>query len=693
MNWSFTISPVVFVPDSSLNISLVAPVNKSQYDQLSNINFSALINSTYNISHTNFTINGVHYKNSTILGNGTNKRVGLNVTLWIPGKYTWYVTALDSNNGVGNSTTNHSTDYNWTFYINPRASINLTNTLPTDAVAFDYGSNVNFSVTVNSVYDIDYVNFTINGTNYQNTTNINNGTNINSSYGGVLLSPGTYYWVALAFDITQNQSTSGDNFTFIIRAFPVINTPTIISPSNATNTSDTTPQIGFNITGTNSTYNYTIFVGSTNETAGNVNNNTNTYYNLTALTNGIHNIVVEGAINNQNHTNSSILTITVDDTNPVVNLNNPENGDITSDTTPEIRCNATDNISITLVAQIFVDGSADGGNFSINNNTETYRNLSTLINGNHNITVQALDPAGNAQNSTLINITLSDNIAPGIINIIESVTITTATINWNTTEVANSTVNYGLNTSLLNISSLTDYATNHSITISSLVASTLYYYNLTSCDQNENCNTTGIFNFTTSTQSTEGTNAGTSGGSSGGGGGGGDRLPVIEVDNQTEEGPVTETNEYFDISLDLVKSRIIVGESLDVNVLINRKELATIGSNIELIYTITDKDGNILYEESEVITIQNQLEFNKKFDLETISDGEYKISLKVRYNNEDISVITKDFLIGRTLKGDVLLWILVVVIGLYGLGFVGYSIYKIIKKNQLKSKKMSEFKV
>ncbi|UCD02666.1 MAG: hypothetical protein JSV63_02655 [Candidatus Aenigmatarchaeota archaeon] len=84
------------------------------------------------------------------------------------------------------------------------------------------------------------------------------------------------------------------------------------------------------------------------------------------------------------------------------------------------------------------------------------------------------------------------NIANGTIN---SVTVTLA---WNTTEPANSTVSYGTNSTMLNQTSTnTSLVLYHNLTLQSLTQNTTYYYNLTSCDSAGNCNTTGVYNFST----------------------------------------------------------------------------------------------------------------------------------------------------------------------------------------------------
>lgn len=93
---------------------------------------------------------------------------------------------------------------------------------------------------------------------------------------------------------------------------------------------------------------------------------------------------------------------------------------------------------------------------------------------------------------------LPDTTAPIISSISSSVTSSTATITWTTDENSNSTVYYG--TTPLTTSSETSSALtmSHSLTLSGLSSSTLYYYNVSSCDTSDNCNISSQYNLTTS---------------------------------------------------------------------------------------------------------------------------------------------------------------------------------------------------
>ncbi len=86
---------------------------------------------------------------------------------------------------------------------------------------------------------------------------------------------------------------------------------------------------------------------------------------------------------------------------------------------------------------------------------------------------------------------------PSFINITASPSEETANIRWNTTEAANSSVNYGLTKALGTYEVSGSYLKERTVQLTSLSPLITYYYNLTSCDPAGNCNTTGPKNFTT----------------------------------------------------------------------------------------------------------------------------------------------------------------------------------------------------
>ena len=101
---------------------------------------------------------------------------------------------------------------------------------------------------------------------------------------------------------------------------------------------------------------------------------------------------------------SNNLTILADWIAPVVNITSPLNNSSTSDPTPEISFNITDNAYTTLTYQIFVDDvlATHSGSGTVTSGTiTTVTILSSLSLGDHNITVRGIDGESNSANQTI----------------------------------------------------------------------------------------------------------------------------------------------------------------------------------------------------------------------------------------------------------------------------------------------------
>jgi len=99
-----------------------------------------------------------------------------------------------------------------------------------------------------------------------------------------------------------------------------------------------------------------------------------------------------------------------------------------------------------------------------------------------------------------------DVVAPSVIGLSESVSVSGATISWTTDELANFSISGGVSGSSGN------YLSSHSVGISGLSASTTYVYVLSSCDRAGNCANTSD-SFRTSDVVISGSSSGGSGGS------------------------------------------------------------------------------------------------------------------------------------------------------------------------------------
>lgn len=97
--------------------------------------------------------------------------------------------------------------------------------------------------------------------------------------------------------------------------------------------------------------------------------------------------------------------------------------------------------------------------------------------------------------------TPTPDTTPPVISNIQATGISqnSAVITWTTNEAANSKVNYGLSSSLATSTDIIDsnYITSHSISLTSLMANTKYYYKVVSADNSGNTSTSDIQSFTT----------------------------------------------------------------------------------------------------------------------------------------------------------------------------------------------------
>ncbi len=130
-------------------------------------------------------------------------------------------------------------------------------------------------------------------------------------------------------------------------------------------------------------------------------------------------------------------------------------------------------------------------------NITWYANLSSLPEGLKNITFYCNDTRGNMGNSSITYFTI-DTIIPTFTSrtAIED-TSTSEIINWATNEATNATIYYWRSGGAVSSYSVPEYVSSHGKILTSLLASTLYYYNITVCDYARNCNTSVQDSFTT----------------------------------------------------------------------------------------------------------------------------------------------------------------------------------------------------
>ncbi len=275
-----------------------------------------------------------------------------------------------------------------------------------------------------------------------------------------------------------------------------IDSVNLVSPGNDTwtNQDNNTITFTFNYTGDNATASCIFYItNSTNDFVAvgensSVLNVTNTDIQSNAS-------IAEGTrqwyVNCTNSTTvqSEIWTLKVDITNPVPTIVVPGNMSYNYD--PEL------NFS-------YVETNPDSCWYDLNGtgnvtlaSCDTNGTSLTSSEGGNNVRLCMNDSAG-SEGCDQVYYT-KDTISPVIENVTStSVTWSSATITWDTIESSNSTVYYGTSPgSLTQTSSSASLVTEHSIGLTSLSSETLYYYNVSSCDQLGNCNNSGTYNFTT----------------------------------------------------------------------------------------------------------------------------------------------------------------------------------------------------
>jgi len=201
-----------------------------------------------------------------------------------------------------------------------------------------------------------------------------------------------------------------------------------------------------------------------------------------------------------------------------ISLDSPENNTYTN---KEINftCNLS-SINYDLINATFYLWNSTGLYYNETSEISGLNNQSTF---NYNLSTETdylwnCLAFNNQSNSSWANANYTityDITSPNSSAVSSSVTSTTSTITWTTNENTNSSINYGTDSSLGTLSNNSTLTTNHSVSLSSLSSSTVYYYNITPCDKAGNCNITGPYDFTTSAaESSSGVTSSGGGGSS-----------------------------------------------------------------------------------------------------------------------------------------------------------------------------------
>jgi hypothetical protein len=227
----------------------------------------------------------------------------------------------------------------------------------------------------------------------------------------------------------------------------------------------------------------------------------NTFNNLT---NASHTVSVKARdqAGNEDPTPATCtFTVNVADTTPpTTTITSSLCG--TTVTTASVTVNWTGSDNVTPTGSLVYAYKLDSGSYS-SFGSATSNTFNNLSNASHTVSVKARDQAGN-EDPTPATCTFTVNVAdttpPTISNIqVTGITVSGATILWNTNESSNSQVEYGttLCPCSLNSPLNSTLTTAHTVVLTGLSAGTTYHYRVKSRDAAGNLGTSNDATFTT----------------------------------------------------------------------------------------------------------------------------------------------------------------------------------------------------
>ena len=402
----------------------------------SNISFTidrtAPLVTIHNANNSNFSL-GEHSFNATITDDITD--VYNSYFTFTNGSQPFNRTASNKS-GIWNVTVDVGTlqdgIYTVIFYANDSAgnvngtkniSITIDHTSPT-VVVNNPSNGSNFSSTTilfnitpdDNLIDINNVEFEFGNTTLFNRTGSNSSGYWNVSLDTSSVDEGIFDVSVYVNDSVGNRNTTNLTIT-VDRSAPAV---TLLTPSNGSNVSSGSQL--FNSTVRDNLlevdtvlYRFSNGSFSFNRTATNTSGAWNVTLDLSVLMEGNHTVSVlaNDSVGNLNGTEN--ISIMVDRTAPIVNLETV-NDTNTTDTTPTINFNFTDDLSTIGNCSVIVDDSIDITTNETSRNTSTSLTLSELANGVHRYSVNCTDVSGNSGVSTEHIITI-DTISPNIVTV------------------------------------------------------------------------------------------------------------------------------------------------------------------------------------------------------------------------------------------------------------------------------------
>jgi hypothetical protein len=240
-------------------------------------------------------------------------------------------------------------------------------------------------------------------------------------------------------------------------------------------------------------YGTTVSYGSLASSAGTVSSHS---VSLTGLSQGTtyHFRVRSTGSGTSESTSGDFTFTTLDATAP--NISNIQAVDVTG-TTARITWDTDENADAKVQYGVAVSYGSETSNATLTNAHSL--NLSGLNPATlYHYRVISKDASNNSATSTDRTFTTLDTVPPVISAIaVDSITVSSARINWTTNELADSKASYGLTVSYGGVVSAGTLVANHQLTVSGLSANTLYHFIATSKDAAGNSATSTDQTFTT----------------------------------------------------------------------------------------------------------------------------------------------------------------------------------------------------
>ena len=379
-------------------------------------------------------------------------------------------------------------------YVNP--------TLPHNSITGNDWIVVNVSIYDGSLKNFTYYLYDSSNTLIRNNTYQSNDYPHMVNWTG--LSGGEYYYNVTACDHCGRCTQSS---TRHITLDPHPPNASIVAPPNGSVLTDKHPTLTLNLTDdVDTNIDYTIYVFDTNGNlltteVGNAPNGTLKNHTLSYSfdlngTPTIYSFIVEARDDAGGRANSTQLYVYL--VEPNLTLVSPPNNSKVGNSSINFTFRVVDAHYDTLNCSLYIDGVMNQTNASVQNNTLTAFAVDNMTEGNHNWTISCRNGGDTELNKTYYFVV--DKTPPSISNVsVKNITSSSAAIVWTTNELTNGSVAYGLSNTALHFNAINSaYAIHHVVVLSGLSSSTEYYFNITSCDEVGNCNTSGVYNFTTS---------------------------------------------------------------------------------------------------------------------------------------------------------------------------------------------------